>query len=187
MLDSILGLLGQAVIGQVSTKNLAEQPMRRRLLALIDSHPGIHASELCRSAGEPWGTVQYHLALLHKGELVTAVAAGRERRFFPTEVEPHKAKLLALLHQGRRSEVVRFIQSNPGSRQVDVCDALRMSRKTFRASVLPLVQEQLVQERRGLQSNRYFPLADLAPLLRAAQGPDSSAAKAEGPLALAAL
>lgn len=137
--------------------HLLEQPLRRRLLDLIAQQPGIHASQLCRTSGEPWGTVQYHLSLLHKGEMVTSVEAGRERRFFPSEVDPHRAHLLALLHQGRRSEIASFIRDHPGSRQVDICEALGVSRKTFRSSVEPMVEEGLVHERRSLQDNRYFP------------------------------
>lgn len=148
--------------------HLLEQPMRRRLVDLITNRPGIHASELCREAGEPWGTVQYHLSLLHKGELVRAVEAGRERRFFPSGIEPGRARLLALMNQGRRPEVAQFIREHPGVRQVDVCDALDVSRKTFRNSVQPLVAENLIQEKRGLQNNRYFPLAGLGELIDSA-------------------
>ena len=155
--------------------HLLDQPMRRRLVDLIASRPGIHASELCREAGEPWGTVQYHLSLLHKGDLVRAVEAGRERRFFPSAMDPARARLLALMNQGRRPEVAQFIRSNPGVRQVDVCDALDVSRKTFRNAVLPLVAENLIQEKRGLQNNRYFPLEGLSELLDATQATFSPA------------
>lgn len=145
--------------------HLLEQPLRRRLLDLIAEQPGIHASQLCRTSGEPWGTVQYHLSLLHKGEMVTSVEAGRERRFFPSEVDPRRAHLLALLHQGRRSEIASFIRDHPGSRQVDICDALSVSRKTFRSSVEPMVEQGLVHERRSLQDNRYFPQEGLVEIL----------------------
>jgi DNA-binding transcriptional ArsR family regulator len=167
MLDRlrILFLCAGISPGSPEAARLLDQPMRRRLLSLIESHPGIHASELCREAGEPWGTVQYHLSLLHKGDLVTAIDSGRERRFFPSETDPAKARLLALLTQGRRPEIAAYIRANPGARQVDVCDALGISRKTFRNSVLPMMKEGLVAEKRGLQSNRYFPLAGLEPLL----------------------
>ena len=142
--------------------------MRERLLAIIESRPGIHASELCRSAGEPWATVQYHLSLLHKGEMVTSVEAGRERHFFPAETDPMRARMLAMLLQGRRPEVARFIRDHPGSRQVDICDALELSRKTFRSSVAPLIEEGFVHERRGLQNHRYFAQGGLEPLLEMA-------------------
>jgi predicted transcriptional regulator len=145
--------------------SLSEQPMRRRLLDLIATRPGIHASELCREAGEPWGTVQYHLSLLHKGDLVRAVDSGRERRFFPPSTDPAKARLLALMNQGRRPEIAAYIRAHPGVRQVDVCQALGISRKTFRNSVLPLIAEGLMTERRSLQNNRYFPQSTLEPLL----------------------
>lgn len=161
----LLSVCGLAGPGPADRQRLMEQPMRRRLLDLIETHPGIHASELCREAGEPWATVQYHLSLLHKGEMVHAIDAGRERRFFPHDTEPAKARLLALLTQGRRPEIAAYIRANPGARQVDVCDALGISRKTFRNSVMPMMKEGLVSEKRGLQSNRYFPLAGLEPLL----------------------
>ena len=166
------GLIGTVpsvtgAVGRNDAAHLLQQPLRRRLLDMIAEQPGIHASQLCRSAGEPWGTVQYHLSLLHKGEMVTSVEAGRERRFFPSEIDPRKARLLALLHQGRRSEIASFIRDHPGSRQVDICDALDVSRKTFRSSVEPMVEEGLVNERRSLQDNRYFAQDGLVEILGA--------------------
>ncbi|MEK6976346.1 MAG: hypothetical protein AABY18_08400 [Candidatus Thermoplasmatota archaeon] len=155
--------------------------MRRRLADLIANRPGIHASELCREAGEPWGTVQYHLSLLQKSELVRAVEAGRERRFFPSGMDAGRARLLALMNQGRRPEVAQFIRENPGTRQVDVCDALDVSRKTFRNSVQPLVAENLVQERRSLQNNRYFPLQGLGELIDATRIDASEPLAGAGP------
>jgi len=172
VLDLLAQLFGAAgAFGQVSDEDLVEQPLRRRLLDIIASRPGIHASELCRSAGEPWGTVQYHLSLLHRGEMVTAVEAGRERRFFPSEVDPQRARLVALLTQGRRPEIAAFIRDHPGARQVDICQAVDVSRKTFRSSIEPLVAEGLVHERRGLQNNRYFPQDGLLSLLPAEPAP----------------
>jgi predicted transcriptional regulator len=173
MLDSLAHLLAaaQGLFGRVSGPELLEQPMRRRLLQIIEERPGIHASELCRESGEPWGTVQYHLSLLHKGELVTTIEAGRERRFFPNQVDPARARLLAILHQGRRLEIASFIQGHPGARQVDICDALSLSRKTFRHAIEPLVEEGLVQERKGLSFNRYFPEEPLGSALEVARSP----------------
>src|SRR5438552_16700813 len=128
LLSQLFASAGSGFFGRVSGEDLLDQPLRRRLLDIIESRPGIHASELCRSAGEPWGTVQYHLSLLHKGEMVTSVEAGRERRFFPSEVDPRTAKLLALIHQGRRTEIASYIRDHPGARQVDICRALAVSR-----------------------------------------------------------
>src|SRR5690349_6918724 len=168
MLDTLFQALAHAVFARVQgpeADRLTQQPVRRRLLSLIAQKPGIHASELCREAGEPWGTVQYHLSLLHRSEMVTSVETGRERRFFPPGIAPQKARLLAILNQGRRPEIARYIQEHPGQRQVDICAALAVSRKTFRNSIAPLVGEGLVMERKGLQTNRYFPEGGLGPAL----------------------
>jgi predicted transcriptional regulator len=135
---------------------LEDQPVRRRLLGLIRKQPGIHASELARGMEESWGTVQYHLNLLRKADLVQSVEAGRERRFFPEGVAESKMRLMTVLTQGRRGEIAQFIHSNPGARQVDICNALEVSRKTFRSSIQPMVEEGLVHEQKGLHNNRYF-------------------------------
>lgn len=159
----LASLLCHALVG--GDTKLLEQPLRRRLFSLIRRQPGIHASELCRASGEAWGTVQYHLGLLRKGSLVHTHEAGRERRFFPPDMDPLKANLLSLLQQGRREEIAQFIQTHPGIRQVDICNGIGVSRKTFRASIQPLVEQGLVEERRGLQTNRYFPDDSLAAAL----------------------
>lgn len=164
MFDAVLNLLAQAVFGRVHAPGenaLLDHRVRRRLYQLIHRKPGMHASEICRESGEPWGTVHYHLALLRNSKLVTSLEAGRERHFFPPDVDPQRARLLSLLNQGRRQEIAGFIRDNPGIRQVDICDAMAVSRKTFRSSIRPLVEEGLIEERRGLQSNRYFPQVGL--------------------------
>ncbi len=137
-------------------RRIRNQPTRQRLLDIIQESPGIHASELTREVDESWGTVQYHLGLLRKAELVATVEVGRERRFFPQGVDPTKARLLSLVTHGRRGEIAAFIRDHPGARQVEICKALSVSRKTFRSSVTPLIEEGLLEEQRSLQSNRYF-------------------------------
>jgi predicted transcriptional regulator len=156
-----LSVILLAMTGERVGEDLLRQPMRKQLVNLIKTHPGIHTSELAREVDQPWGTVHYHLRLLRQADLVSTVDAGRERRFFPLGMDDTKARLLSLLHQGRRPDIARYIREHPGSRQVDICDALEVSRKTFRSSVGPLVDEGLVREQRGLNSHRYFPAADL--------------------------
>lgn len=140
---------------------LGTTQVRNRLLALIRDKPGSHASELARSTGDPWSTVQYHLDLLSKGDMVTTIDAGRTKRFFPAGTDERKARLMAIMNEGRRQEIVELIRSEPGLRQVDLCKEIEVSRKTFRNAIGPLVDEGLVHERRTLQDNRYFPTDDL--------------------------
>ncbi len=161
-------LIGLAVApGQERNRadELLRQPVRRRLLDIISDQPGIHASELCRQADESWGSVQYHLSLLRRASLIKSVTSGRERRFFSSTLDNGLARRLALVRQGRRYEIADFIQQNPGCRQVDVCEALGVSRKTFRAAIDSLANEELVVERKGQRNNLYYPQQDLDPVL----------------------
>ncbi len=162
MLEALLAAL-QGAFGQVGVS-----PLRERLMRMIEDRPGQHAMELCRNSGESWSTVQYHLSLLQKGEMVTSVEAGRTRRFFPPEMDERRVRLMAMLQDGRRLEVAQSILSEPGRRQVDICDEVGISRKTFRNAVGPLVEEGLLAERRGLRDNRYFPGEPLSELVHEA-------------------
>ncbi len=155
-----------ALLLQVAPDRLMEQPVRKRLMGLIRRKPGIHASEICRETGEAWGTVQYHLSLLQRNEMVTSMEAGRTRRFYPPDATTARMEMVSLLEQGRRGEIARFILENPGLRQVDVCQAVSVSRKTFRSSMADLVDAGLVDEQKGLQANRYYPDSALVPLLQ---------------------
>ncbi len=160
-----IGLLSTSGNDRDRADDLLRQPVRRRLLDIIADQPGIHASELCRQADESWGSVQYHLSLLRRASLIKSVTSGRERRFFTSSLDSGLARRLALVRQGRRYEIADFIQQNPGCRQVDVCDALGVSRKTFRAAIDSLAEEKLVIERKGQRNNLYYPQEDLDPVL----------------------
>ena len=139
MFDLMLQLAAN-LFGRVDApRGLASQPLRARLLQMIEDKPGLHASGLQRETGEPWGTVQYHLSLLEKAELVSAVDTGRERHFFPPGMDTRRTRLVALLGHGRRGDVARYVREHPGSRQVDVCEGVDMSRKTFRGPSTPSI------------------------------------------------
>lgn len=145
---------------------LLMQPVRQRLMGIIRRRPGLAATELRREVGEAWGTVQYHLALLQESHMVTTVEAGRGRLFFADGVDPQRARLIGALHQGRRQEIAHFIRDHPGVRQVDLCHAVSVSRKTLRASISALVEAGLVLEHKSLRENRYFAQEPLEELLR---------------------
>lgn len=152
-------------VSQTMGTPLPRQPLRQRVMGLIRREPGIHASQICRETGQPWSTVQYHLRLLQQTEMVTSVDTGRERGFFPDDIDAEKANLVMLLREGRKEAIARLIQAQPGIRQVDICRAAPVSRKAFRRSVDSLIEAGLVAEHRGLQTNRYFPGAELRDLL----------------------
>ncbi len=161
-----------ALLLQVSGDALLDQPVRKRLMGLIRRSPGIHASEICRETGEAWGTVQYHLSLLQNNEMVMSMEIGRTKRFYSPDAAGSRMEMIGMLSHGRRAEIARFILDNPGLRQVDVCKAVAVSRKTFRSSMAGLVDAGLVAEHKGLQTNRYFPDEALAPLLDTGSGID---------------
>ncbi len=166
MLDAFFALLFPSLFGKtIDPEKLLQQPLRKRLVNLIERKPGIHASELCREAGEPWGTVQYHIDLLRKGELVQSHSTGRERCLFPGTTDETEAMQMAVLNQGRRPDIATLLLARPGLRQVDVCNTLGIGRKTFRSSMKALVDAGLIEERRGLQEVRYFPAEHLPDML----------------------
>lgn len=152
------------------------QPLRKKLMGIIMRRPGLPATALRREVGEAWGTVQYHLGLLQETHMVTTIEAGRGRLFFADGMDPRKARLISVLHQGRRQEIAQFIREHPGVRQVDLCNAVAVSRKTFRASISALKEAGLVVEQKSLRENRYFPEQPLEELMQESWArPDPSA------------
>ena len=140
---------------------LLAQPMRRNILSAIRSQPGIKISEICRTTGAGWGTVQHHLHLLRKAGLVVSRPAGRDHFHFPSEVPARELALAEVLLQGRAQNLADAIAETPGASQKELCGRVHMTRKIIRRYVGLLAKAGLVTERREAGHQRYYPEAPL--------------------------
>lgn len=105
---------------------------RQRILDVVMRNPGATKSEICRELNLGWGTVSHHLVVLRRQELLTSYAVGKEVRVFAAAIGDRHARYLAVLGDGAAAGIVDELRDNPGSRLVDLSQALGVSRKVIR-------------------------------------------------------
>lgn len=70
------------------TVRVLDSSVRREMLELIRSHPGMTVRELLEEMQVGWGTLYHHLTVLERSELVRCVVSGRRRLLYLTEQGP---------------------------------------------------------------------------------------------------
>lgn len=143
---------------------------RQRILDLVTRNPGATKSQICRELNLGWGTVSHHLAVLRRQEVLTSYAVGKEVRVFAAAIGDRQARYLAVLGDGPAAGIVAELRDNPGSRLVDLCEALGVSRKVIRRHLTVLGGEGILV-RSGEARPRYA-LHDGGQSGAAAQGAD---------------
>jgi DNA-binding MarR family transcriptional regulator len=121
-------------------------PARARLLALVQTDPGIHKSDLCRMAGLSWGSVSHHLQVLLREGLVRVHTVGKRTLVFPPDVDECHWSALCALRDARAVAVVEALRKQPRARLGQLQEALRLDAKTVRRLLQRLEQAAIVQK-----------------------------------------
>jgi predicted transcriptional regulator len=130
------------VVERDSQRSPAAKSSRERLLDLIRSQPGLHKSALCQETGLAWGTVDYHLRLLRRGNLVSQHVDGRTTRVFPADLR-HRQSLLAALADEPAARIAAAVHQAP-QRAGALSDRLGLSPKVVRRHLARLLREGLL-------------------------------------------
>lgn len=138
---------------------------REAMLNAIRADPGITPQELRRVAGIGWGTTVYHLGVLEKNKLVSALVDGRHKRFFPTDKVPWSQRdQLAALKNVRTKQLYELIMSEPGVDTSGAAKRLGISRPALYFHVHRLESTRLVGKDLDGRRVRYFPLQEGLPV-----------------------
>lgn len=122
---------------------------RAHLIEFIERSPGIHISELCRTADLAWGTVQHHLHRLESEGRIRLQRDGRVTRLFSGATSDRDVTLLSLLHRDISAQIVVNLARMPQAGIQDLSDALQVSRKTIRRHLATLVDAGVVDREGG--------------------------------------
>lgn len=131
-----------AVVERDVQRSPAANSSRERLLALIRDRPGLHKSALCHETGLAWGTVDYHLRLLERGNLVSRHSVGRTTRLFPAGLRERQS-VLATLADHAAARILAAVREAP-QRMGSLSDHLGLSPKVVRRHVARLLHEGLL-------------------------------------------
>jgi predicted transcriptional regulator len=157
-------------------------PIRRKLIELIQERPGARLLDLWQEMRSHRGTAHYHLEILERVGAVQSFHRDGATRYFPGSYSPLEARQMTLLMRGYVLEVVREILEHPGIAQEDILHTVDISRKVFRAYADALKHEGLLEERRDGRAKRYSATPELSRLyerLKPPTGP-SAAGPAQG-------
>jgi predicted transcriptional regulator len=129
---------------------------RREIYEYIMRHPGTYLRELARALGMAIGLVEYHLNYLAKHGILVSSQEGREKRFYPRNLDVRHAKLIDILAHRTRASIVLLALEQPGISHKDLSLALERAPSTVSFHLRKLLRrEVLLAKRRGAERGYY--------------------------------
>jgi DNA-binding MarR family transcriptional regulator len=137
---------------------------RDRIYAHIRENPGVHYRGLLKQLDLPNGTLVHHLHTLERERLVRRARHGLHLRFFPSGMPPPPApaptpwavpagamppaggqvSVAGFAPSEKQVAVLEHVRAHPGCSQVEVAEALGMSRQALHYHVRALVSHGLL-------------------------------------------
>lgn len=141
--------------------DVADHPVRRRMLDHLGLHPGATTSELARVAGVAAGRATYHLSILEREGVVRSRRIDRRRRFFPQGAPRVDDAELAVrdlaLPERQTGRIVAILGRSPGVTLSELARLLKMSPGQTHYHVTKLHEGGLVDRvRRGRRVRHYL-------------------------------
>ncbi len=158
---AVLGAGGLAVAGyaRVQGRAVLEHPGRQQVYDAVRAHPGISMVELAELVGFGGSTLNYHLRVLERNELLISIKDGRYVRFFDQQSGLYangRKQVVAALRNKTTSAIAKHIVEHPGVPQCDVAQEFGIAASTVNWHVKRLTDAGLVEKRRDRHFTRYF-------------------------------
>lgn len=141
------GALG--LFTRLDRPRILEHPVRRDIVGLVESNPGIHFSEIVRRLGLGNGNADHHVRHLVAHRLLAEVKAeGFTCYYVPGAVGADAARGLPSLKSAGARSVLREIARRPGINAKEVAQAVNMSGPTVHYHVVRLHEGGLIDSDR---------------------------------------
>ncbi|HEV8361666.1 MAG TPA: hypothetical protein VGR28_14550 [Candidatus Thermoplasmatota archaeon] len=130
---------------------------RRRLMGLLERHPGVHLRELERLSALPLSTLRYHLEYLQRHGLVDAEQDRQFVRYFARrDLEPAERQTIAALRQAALRRVLMALLEAGGEASYGQLRAsLAMPASTLSLHLGELLRRGLVARTQAGRASRY--------------------------------
>lgn len=118
-----------AGFSRINDAELLDHPVRAQIMGTIQSHPGIHASQLAREVGVGWGTVSHHLDKLSRANLVTTRKVNNQKCFFEQggAVSRQDMEAASAVKGDTAGRVAGFVHAHPMTSQKELAESLGIS------------------------------------------------------------
>lgn len=130
---------------------------RARIMQAIRAHPGIHTSDLSDHLKLAWSTVDYHLQVLKRDEVISIVKALRECHAFPADVEPSQHMWFATLRDQGNHRIFQRLLELPGQGVPMLSEWAGLSHKIIRRQLTDLLDVGLINRTGGISRPTYEP------------------------------
>lgn len=122
---------------------------RDRIADHVATNPGVHFNGLVRALGLATGQVQYHVKRLRDdGRVVVEECCGRTH-YFPEGYGDWERGALALLRRETSADVVALLLARGETAPGEVAEALDLAGSTVAYHVDRLVEQDVLERRRG--------------------------------------
>lgn len=129
---------------------------RARIMQVIRNFPGSHTASISERTGLAWSTVDYHLRVLGRSDVIKVVKALRERHAFPTSVEPRQHMWFTALRDEGTNRIFQRLIEIPRQGVPMLSDWAGLSQKVIRRQLTDLEDVGLVK-RHGISRPTFEP------------------------------
>jgi predicted transcriptional regulator len=121
---------------------------RRHLYKMIEKFPGIHFRELFRKLEISMGSLEYHLQVLEKSELIFLKKEGGYSRYFVQgKLDEVDKELATMLRNDRLRKLLFTLILNPGISHKSLIQELNWPKSTLSFYLKKLHDKGLIEER----------------------------------------
>jgi len=124
---------------------LLNQSTRVQIYNFIINTPGINFRGICNALTLPIGVVQYHLAVLMKGGLISNRRDGRNKRYFESKkFSSTEMKIISVLRHETAGKILTILHKNKSVSHGNLAHRLKFSSQALTWQMKQLKEQGLV-------------------------------------------
>jgi len=128
-----------------------------QIYQFIVNNPGVNFRGICSALTLPVGVVQYHLAVLLRGGLISNRRDGRSRRFFEAKkFSSVEMKIISFLRRETAAKILRILHDEGSEAHGRLARRLNVSSQALTWQMRQLKDEGLVKSMADGKSVKYF-------------------------------
>jgi len=121
------------------------QSTRVQIYNFITNNPGINFRGICNALALPIGVVQYHLAVLTKGGLISNRRDGRNKRYFESKkFSSTEMKIISVLRHQTAGKILTILHENKSASHGNLAQHLKISSQALTWQMKRLKEEGLI-------------------------------------------
>jgi predicted transcriptional regulator len=141
--------ISHSLVQEMSCSNqgahLLNQTTRVQIYNFIKNNPGINFRGICNSLTLPIGVVQYHLAVLTKGGLISNRRDGRNKRYFESKkFSSTEKKIISVLRQETAAKILAILHNDESASHGNLAQRLNISSQALTWHMKRLKESGLV-------------------------------------------